>query len=695
MKKIFSNLLQFFLFAFLVFALIVLFSMAPNSFREAFFSKIPFVKNFINVDTNKTITEIQRKSVKKLKTAQFDMDFLVEMDNGRGKFLALYPYRVVAGIDIENVEYEENATEVIIKIPEPKIFFSGTANNSETLILRDTLKGKEGDYESYFKGLLMAFENKAKDLAVEHGILENCQNKNFEVFKQFGKVLPSDKKILMNTRTSEKIQKNSVNETLLKNIPLSFNLSSFGNKEIFIKDEIMPSRDGGQFFVEDEPLFYIGLKGFQSENISFEKYVENYRTALKKDDSFKNTTMVLVSHPYDEGDLQSILFADENGYKKSVLMDKSGREYYISPRKISAQKNLDLVSPLFVYGTLATKAQEKLPKDYQNYRAFKGHYDSILKSFSLGHYATTKANLAYVEEKFGLSKDLIKLKSVNTLLNDGVVIKTGFDEVFDGNLEISQVLLKNKFKNFDSNARKLLLKEFANDEKIRLELKSLFLENLEELDLSIEEYSDYAADIIQTGKVISKRLFENLQPKQMCNYITNILTTKLAVEPETTMGFPSVKNFGETIFVLSDDSSASFYEDQKYGPLWLKNELSKTLNESDDLNFWDNKVVLLYREDGFWVNYTAIVFDEKSFVVFNNITAKIKKSKPIRVEYENIKWSENAVVFGEYEYENKSILPVFKELQQVFQQENYYALNLTEDFTKRLRQEVIEEMKLP
>lgn len=692
MKKIVSNLLQFCIFAFLVFALIILFSMAPDSFRQGFFSKVPFLKSFINVDTNKTVTEIQRKSVQKLKTAQFDMDFLVEMDNGKGKFLALYPYRVVAGIDFEDIKYKETETEVIIDMPEPEIFFSGTANNSDTLILRDTLKGDSGNYDSYFKGLLIAFEKKAKDLALAHGILESCENKNLEVLNQFGRVLPNDKKIVLKTANFEKNMENNCAETSLKNVPLSFNLSSFNDKNIFVKDEIIPSRDGGKIFLEEEPLFYIGFNGLQGENISFEKYVENYRRMLYKDSEFKNYTMVLISHPYDDSGLQSVLFADEGGYKKSLLMDKSGREFYIGGKKTSAQENLDFMSPLLVYGTLSAKAQDQIPENYQNYSSFKIHYDSILDSFTHGHYAVAKQVLAHVEERFGLSNDLKKLKSVIALLNDGILIKTEFDEVFDGNLEICQVLLKNKFKNFDSNARKLLLKEFSEDEKIRLKLKSLFLENLEELDLSIEEYSDYAADIIQTGKVISKRLFENLQPKQMCNYITNILTTKLTHDVEN--NFPRVEKHGETTFVLSDESSGSFFEDKKYGALWLKNELLKSLKESDDLSFWDNKVVLLYREEGFWINYTAIVFDEKSFIVFNNITAKFRKSEPITINYENIKWAENTVVFGDYEYENKSILPVFKELQQVFQQDNYYGINLTEDFVKKLRQEVINEMKL-
>ena len=171
-----KKLIPLFLIIF-TFAIIIAFCFAPVSFREAIFSKIPLIKKIVNVTFQSSTNIISESSVLKLKTAQFDLDFLMELENQEGKFIALYPYRVVAGVDLtkQKIEKKEN-NSVYIKLKSPQIIFSGMSNSKDALVVYDTLKNSANDYDAYFKSAKIAFEKKVKDLAFENNIIEKCQD---------------------------------------------------------------------------------------------------------------------------------------------------------------------------------------------------------------------------------------------------------------------------------------------------------------------------------------------------------------------------------------------------------------------------------------------------------------------------------------------------------------------------------------
>lgn len=664
-----------FLILIIIALLFVGFTFAPSEIREAVMSKIPLIKSFTKTTTYMRTVKVTETSVLKMKTAQYDIDFFVELESAEGKYIALYPYRVVAGIDLKDVETVQLENDTVeIQLPEPKLLFSGMSNSSDSLILRDSLKTTTS-YESYFKPIKIALEEKAIDLALENGLLERCLDNALKTYEQFSK--RTDSKIV----AKPYVKKESVISYSASNVPASF---KFAKDTFSLKAEKMPSRDDSLIYENDKPEIRFGSYSVLPTSMTYSDYKHDRKASLKDDN-----VMMQCSNPFENDTKKAFFFADKDGYNSCRIMTKNGNDFYLQIlNKNAEEKKADLSSDL-VYCGLCFESSDSVFNGYSEYQRYAMNYDAMRNSFLNKSYAAVEQISGLVINDFGISSDVEKLKSLNALLYRRQFVPVTNDESFNKQLEIAWVLLTNKLNQFDAAARKKLIDRFATDTTTRLALEVSFLEHKDELSLTEQELNTYIDDVVQTGEVITKNLYEILSPKEWRNYIVSIIKNKVDVS--------ELYEYEDSIFLLCDESAVNLYNQKRKGPVWLKNRAVERLpvENSNLLNDNMGNIFLVFREQGFWVEYTVLVFKPLNLIVFNDFTSLVFTDDGVDIPYENIIITDGILQLGDFSYSNRITTSILSEFQKVFSNKDYYALNVSENFVSNLRNQIIEEMKRP
>ena len=131
-------------------ALFFTFTRLSSSTRDLILSKIPFFGKKQHITFSTKTTVLDTKNLLTLKTASFDIDFLVHLENDKGRFIALYPYQVTAGIDLRSAEIKTDKEGVYASLEAPQILSSSSSDVSNVLVLRDSLPDAFLDYDAYF-----------------------------------------------------------------------------------------------------------------------------------------------------------------------------------------------------------------------------------------------------------------------------------------------------------------------------------------------------------------------------------------------------------------------------------------------------------------------------------------------------------------------------------------------------------------
>ena len=660
MKKLkFFLPLSLFLLAVLLICFLIF---APDSVRKALFSR---VKTY-----NSSTRIIAENEVLKLKTSQFDLDFLISIETAKNKkYLALYPYRVVAGIDLSTVNEKtlDDGSKKIILNP-PKILQSGTALSNEPFVLRDNLGSALNDYEAFFKPVKRALEQKACDLALENGLFENCIKNACKVYEGFGYSV-------LVTEAEDEIKKFSASR-----LPVSFSFSSAS--KLSLVSEVFPSRDDSSVFINGNKSILFGALDSSPKDFSFDDFIKRQKSFVKEGRAF-----LQISHPFGNDKKRSVFFADKYGYGLSKIFFKNGDNFYLSSVEDSAQRRKNEISWALIYAGLNvdfTEEEENKLEAEKFYRKFIQEYDNACNFFEQKSFNAAEESLKVIKEEFGFNEDCEKLSSLTSLLYRNEFIPIKDDPEFNRLLEIAFVLKTNKYSQFNFEARKKLIQTFNSDEISRLTLKQVFLNHAGELDLTDEEIISYTDDLIQTASIISKSLFINLDEEKRNEYIKNIILRKTdAIE----------QKFSNMTFLSLDDLSAKKDLHSLYNT--IQKELKKKFNPEDSI-VPENYVTLLYTEKKLFGSRTsALVFFPEHLTIFENLNAGFSNSANTDVFYQDIKLTNNKLTIGKTTFLKHPAEQIMKELSRTFSDDNYYAFELSSDFVNKLSKMLTDKMTRP
>jgi len=130
-------------------------------------SKIPGVRNFVEVNYKTSLSVFESKERKVLPISFISLDyFLSAEDANNNKYMAIYPYQVSAGFDLDKSERNDDGKLVL----QSKI--TSVDGKGYTLI-RDDIK--DMDYDIYIKGFRIALEKIARDTALKLGLREKAE----------------------------------------------------------------------------------------------------------------------------------------------------------------------------------------------------------------------------------------------------------------------------------------------------------------------------------------------------------------------------------------------------------------------------------------------------------------------------------------------------------------------------------------
>ena len=163
--------------ALLVAAALLVRHINPGMYKNAILAHIPFVKDMVQKEfkTYTSITDIQEEM--KLVTAKQNLDFITVLEGKDGSYIEIATYEVKAGIDCAKITKDEDGGAAVL--PPAEIF---SADKVNPLLLRNSDKANASFYEDYVKPVNTAYQQKARDYAVELHILDKAQEKAGDVF---------------------------------------------------------------------------------------------------------------------------------------------------------------------------------------------------------------------------------------------------------------------------------------------------------------------------------------------------------------------------------------------------------------------------------------------------------------------------------------------------------------------------------
>lgn len=154
-------------------------------------SKIPIINNFVETDYNTGVFAITQMDMSEMRTAVYNVDFLMSitapdftsesgiLSKDVRKYLAIYPYVVEAGIDLNNVKSLSSDNKTTVNLPSPQITLSDLDEKRGVTVMRDT------DIPAEIVNMMKSvFEKRAVDLAYNAGIIQTAKTESGKLFRR-------------------------------------------------------------------------------------------------------------------------------------------------------------------------------------------------------------------------------------------------------------------------------------------------------------------------------------------------------------------------------------------------------------------------------------------------------------------------------------------------------------------------------
>lgn len=348
----------------------LLFKVLPRHIKAILFGNFPVLERFVQKDfsTYTSITNI--KDEMKLVTAKQQLDFINIMDGKDGRYLEIATFEVKAGIDCAKITkktIENRATE--FNFPPVEIL---SADKIHSLNFRSAAEESAVTfYEEKIKPVNKAYEQKARDYAVELGLLEQGKKGTERTLKNL-----TDAKIdLQNSAYKQTVE--------VPYLPFSLEIAESYFREHNM--EIVPQEDG--IFYRDaltiEPKgddgwkIRIGDSGRPYSGTFSEFYKNMFDTNCNKDNNGKDKVEIFrYFDPMYPKESEILGYASDN-YRTMFLLNNK-RIYYVDALVQSDETLIQKIAPTMIY--LASSLRKIETKKTPNYEPYKNY---VAKFFDL------------------------------------------------------------------------------------------------------------------------------------------------------------------------------------------------------------------------------------------------------------------------------------------------------------------------
>ncbi len=695
MKRFTSILLTLGICLVLAFSVFILFTRLSSASQKKLFSLIPFFgkKEQVTFSTRTAVTETS--SALMLKTASFDIDFLLHLEHDKGRFIALYPYQVTAGIDLAGAEITYGK-QYTITLKQSEITSASSSDSVKVLVLRDSLPPEFLDYDAYFKPLKKAFEQTAIDEALKNGILEKCITHAESFFKSMFSGKPVE---FIYTPASESQGLSLIPSA---NLPVEFSLNQDWKSEGLLWSVQEPS-----YLSRDELYFTLdtALSSGETNSKKFDPgapHIRFGRVITNSSNTFssfaetvaksagENTLQVTFSNPLKSNDSKTILLADERGCFLSYTAFKDSLVTYAQSVNTGGEIQKQDYSPFLAYVSMSLNYNGSgLSRANKNESARREAYclvyDKAKKALEKKNYAALSQYISVLQTEEEHNPDILMLNSLNTFLYKNTFLPLELEgyEDFNNQLSAAYVIKTNSISRLTEESRQKLLGDYLADKRLKQYFEAYFLKYKKELNLTEEEINLYTDDLVMSGSVITRELFTSLSSERRKAYVENIVmfnddSHEIAVESS-----------GDVTYVMTGSSYEKIYAQKNKGPSYIQKQISRT-----GLSV-DSDSILIFPEKKLFTEYSAIAFEQNSLILFNNITSVLFVHEPVRVPYESMIFYGDYFRLADFTYTDPLVRSVLYQLYQVYSREESYALDITLDLSTQLTKRIVQAMSRP
>lgn len=519
-----------------IFIIIIFFSSCSfeEYWKNAILGKIPGIKDFIQkkYDTYTSIVGIEDKM--QLVTAKQQIDFINILDGKDGRYLEISTYEVKAGIDCAKIVDNDNGEKSC------NVEILSCSNINSIIIRGEADKNEDSFYEDCVKPVKKAYLQKAKDYAVELGLLNEAKKGAQNTIKN-----------LTNTEIGLDITEyKELHE--IKYLPIKLDIA----KEYFDKNKIQIELIKDDYFYRDSLILKDASNDGWSIRIgdtgrtfsgTFEEFYKNVLETNSNENNLEKEKVEIFRYfdPMYPKECELLGYASDN-YKTLFLLDNS-RIYYIDAVCSNKQTLIDEVSPIMIYiATSLRKITDYKVEKSDEYYEYISNYFNIQENFrnndsplvlennieKLCESNTVKKDDSYSsDEKYFLAfsdiknisksqnivmqTDDIEFNKLTSLIKDLCISSDMFmsKEYRDSIIKIVQAL--------DTKVKK------ENKESYNLQyLLTWFLQNKDVFnftDTEILEYKRY----IEDGFIASRPYIIDLDDRARNKYFYNLFANKL------------------------------------------------------------------------------------------------------------------------------------------------------------------------
>ncbi len=625
----------------------------PGMYKNAILAHIPFVKDMVQQEfkTYTSITAIQEEM--KLVTAKQNLDFITVLEGKDGSYIEIATYEVKAGIDCAKITKDEEGGALL---PPAEIF---SADKINPLLLRNANKTDAAFYEGYVKPVNTAYQQKARDYAVELHILEKAREKAQDVFSSITGSKPE---------SAEGEGYLASADVPFLPLKLSFAPDFLAQQHIVRQSQPSSSfsRDAMVFMPNnnvDNWTIRIGYTGMTYNKTFAEFYKNMYDTNTAEANTGRDRVeMFRYFDPLYPKEAEILSYASD--YYRTFFLLSGGKIYYVDAVCENEQTLAQSLSPVVIYlaSSLHAIGDRRIERsgEYQayieSYRDASRLIRDAADAYALDGAVSRLLPLDVLAADGKRTRDELYIQAVADLLNRRNAVSPTGDAYFDSvgelylalyspDTDFSQKDTRDKLLRTMSTLNSKIAKESHTDLYLPSYLRGWFVQNQKKFGIDRGAAAEYVAGI---RDIVSRDAIVDMSDAERNEYyytlfLNKIKNSRLYVDTADKAEDLLKKSVhGETMFVYFDIPTAS--------RMLVDGEVEERLRAiNGGRETGENKFVFVFNQHKWdWGpvkndDIHAIVLDDATVRFFpnieNNVLESIKEkfdflfNKDKRVEY--------------------------------------------------------------
>jgi hypothetical protein len=635
---------------------------------------IPGINNFINEQYKTQLTVTAVKNANTLKTAFASIDFLATIKNNKNQYyIAIYPYVVEAGFDLNHIEVKEsivtNRKNLIITLSEPKILNVDIDEQSRVGVIRDDIGG---DADFITRPAKIAFEYEAKHQALKKNILLKAKQNAEKYYKEFWKDTYSS--IDINFKPSDKEQLTNFSFPHLP-IEIQSTKEVLGSGYKFSSQKSYNWYDGF-FSKEGSTKIWVGYS---------HEYKDEYKTIFNGIGNLAPNEVVLKyidpTSPIDNG-----VICKYNSDFGTCFIPKNGELFY-SYFEANDREHSKQYLGEFLYLSFNADAKQKAI-GFLEYKSYIKLLDTAYSDIDNGNYNSIQTSADDILQRIdGGNPTGRTLKAVaETLSGKQKFAVTENNDRLQLLLEIYSAINLRKPNEITANRRDILMGKVSDI--IKNNFLSYIVINANAMGLNSVEVDNYI-QILSEKSYLSNEIINSISDATF----REVLRKKISIINNSAQ-WKNEKIDQQKIFNCYKGDACNdyvYYDTIALEKIYSKghktvpNKLQSYFNKSDSCI-----AVVVTRSGVFFDDFDAFVFERNRMTLIRDITADPDYKRVKSIAYTDLNPGTGMIAVEKDRYSHPALIGL---LQFVYNAHNNRTLETESQLLQALRREIVSEVK--